>query len=134
MTIEELTFGEIANCRIVAKKEEYTKNVTVTWEQVAHREIAKALKGEPSLVALKDLDESTDNIGKYIYLEFANGDCRRVFLVDSSDEVNPDANVISTSSPVGKHLKFAKVGELIQVNDTILRVVDITRKHLSLTN
>ena len=134
MKIEELTFEEIANCRILAKKEEFTKNTTVTWEQVAHREIAKALKGESSLVSLKDSDESTDNIGKYVYLEFANGDCRRVYLVDSSDEVNADANVISTNSPVGKHLKYAKVNELIQVNDTILRVVDITRKQLALTN
>ncbi len=134
MDINQLTFEEIANCRITAKHESFMSNRLVTWQEVASREIAKALKGSNSLVTIKDYDESTDNIGKYIYLEFSNGDCKRVLLKESLDSVNVDFNVISTNSPVGKHLKFAKIGELIQVNDTILRVVDITNTQLSTAN
>lgn len=134
MEISQLTFEEISNCRIVAQQESYLNNRLVTWQEVANREIANALKGSLSLVKLKDYDDTTDNIGKYIYLEFSNGDCKRVLLKDSLDSVNDDFNVISTSSPVGKHLKYAKVDELIQVNDTILRVVDITKTQLSTTN
>jgi hypothetical protein len=134
MEISQLTFEEISNCRIVAKQESYQNNRLVTWQEVANREIANALKGSLSLVSLKDYDDTADNIGKYIYLEFSNGDCKRVLLKDSLDSVNDDFNVISTSSPVGKHLKYAKVDELIQVNDTILRVVDITKTQLSTTN
>ena len=134
MEISQLTFEEISNCRIVAKQESYQNNRLVTWQEVANREIANALKGSLSLVSLKDYDDTADNIGKYIYLEFSNGDCKRVLLKESLDSVNDDFNVISTSSPVGKHLKYAKVDELIQVNDTILRVVDITKTQLSTTN
>ncbi len=134
MDINQLTFEEISNCRIVAKRESFMENRLVTWQEVANREIAKAFRGTSSLVSLKDYDESTDNIGKYIYLEFSNGDCKRVLLKESLDSINVDFNVISTNSPVGKHLKYAKIGELIQVNDTILRVVDITRTNLSTTN
>ena len=134
MDINQLTFEEISNCRIIAKRESFMENRLVTWQEVANREIAKAFRGTSSLVSLKDYDESTDNIGKYIYLEFSNGDCKRVLLKESLDSINVDFNVISTNSPVGKHLKYAKLGELIQVNDTILRVVDITRTNLSTTN
>ncbi len=134
MDINQLTFEEISNCRIVAKRESFMENRLVTWQEVANREIAKAFRGTSSLVSLKDYDESTDNIGKYIYLEFSNGDCKRVLLKESLDSINVDFNVISTNSPVGKHLKYAKIGELIQVNDTILRVVDITKTNLSTTN
>jgi hypothetical protein len=106
----------------------------VTWQEVANREIAKALSGKSGLVSIKDYDESTDNIGKYIFLEFSDGDYKRVLLQESLNSINPNSNVISTNSPVGKHLKYAKVNELIQVNGTILRVVDITKTSLDATN
>ena len=134
MNINELTFGEISNCRIQAKLEAYHLGRIVTWQEVANREIANALKGLNSLVSIKDYDESTDNIGKYIYLEFSDGNCMRVLLKESLDSINKDFNVISTNSPVGKHLKYAKIDELIQVNDTILRVVDITKTSLLASN
>lgn len=134
MNINELTFGEISNCRIQAKLESFTLGRVVTWQEVANREVAKALKGQQSLVSIKDYDESGDNIGKYIYLEFADGNCKRVLLKESLDSINEDLNVISTNSPVGKHLKYAKIDELIQVNDTIIRVVDITKTSLNASN
>jgi transcription elongation GreA/GreB family factor len=134
MNINELTFGEISNCRIQAKLESHNLSRIVTWQEVANREIANALKGLNSLVSIKDYDESTDNIGKYIYLEFSDGNCKRVLLKESLDSINEDYSVISTNSPVGKHLKYAKIDELIQVNDTILRVVDITKTSLATSN
>lgn len=134
MNINELTFGEISNCRIQAKLESHNLSRIVTWQEVANREIANALQGLNSLVSIKDYDESTDNIGKYIYLEFSNGNCKRVLLKESLDSINEDYSVISTNSPVGKHLKYAKIDELIQVNDTILRVVDITKTSLATSN
>ena len=134
MNLNELTFQEVANCRIQAKIESYSLGRMVTWQEVANREIANALSGKSGLVTIKDYDESTDNIGKYIFLEFSDGNCKRVLLKESLDLINESLNVISTNSPVGKHLKYAKVNELIQVNGTILRVVDITKASLDTTN
>lgn len=134
MNINELTFREISNCRIQAKLEAFSLGRIVTWQEVASREIKNAFKGLNSLVSIKDYDESTDNIGKYIYLEFSNGDCKRVLLKESLEAFNEDFSVISTNSPVGKHLKFAKINELIQVNDTILRVIDIAKESLTAYN
>lgn len=134
MNLNELTFQEVANCRIQAKIESYSLGRMVTWQEVANREIANALSGKSSLVTIKDYDDSTDNIGKYIFLEFSDGNCKRVLLKESLDLINESLNVISTNSPVGKHLKYAKVNELIQVNGTILRVVDITKASLDTTN
>jgi hypothetical protein len=134
MNLNELTFQEVANCRIQAKIESYSLGRMVTWQEVANREIANALSGKSGLVSIKDYDESTDNIGKYIFLEFSDGNCKRVLLKESLDLINESLNVISTNSPVGKHLKYAKVNELIQVNGTILRVVDITKASLDTTN
>ena len=134
MNLNELTFQEVSNCRIQSKIESYSLGRVVTWQEVANREIAKALSGESGLVSIKDYDESTDNIGKYIFLEFSDGDYKRVLLQESLNSINPNSNVISTNSPVGKHLKYAKVNELIQVNGTILRVVDITKTSLDATN
>jgi DNA replicative helicase MCM subunit Mcm2 (Cdc46/Mcm family) len=134
MNLNELTFQEVSNCRIQSKIESYTLGRVVTWQEVANREIAKALSGKIGLVSIKDYDESTDNIGKYIFLEFSDGDYKRVLLQESLDSINANLNVISTNSPVGKHLKYAKVNELIQVNGTILRVVDITKTSLDATN
>jgi DNA replicative helicase MCM subunit Mcm2 (Cdc46/Mcm family) len=134
MNLNELTFQEVSNCRIQSKIESYSLGRVVTWQEVANREIAKALSGKIGLVSIKDYDESTDNIGKYIFLEFSDGDYKRVLLQESLDSINANLNVISTNSPVGKHLKYAKVNELIQVNGTILRVVDITKTSLDATN
>jgi len=134
MNLNELTFNEIANCRIQAKIESFIIGRVVTWQEVANREIANALKGNSGLVSIKDDEESTDNIGKYIYLEFSDGDCKRVLLKESLDFVNANHSEISTNSPVGKHLKYAKMNELIQVNGTILRVVDIRKASLEATN
>ena len=134
MNLNELTFREVTNCRIQAKIESYSLGRVVTWQEVANREIANALSGKSGLVSIKDYDESTDNIGKYIFLEFSDGDYKRVLLQESLDSINANLNVISTNSPVGKHLKYAKVNELIQVNGTILRVVDITKTSLDATN
>ena len=134
MNLNELTFQEVSNCRIQSKIESYSLGRVVTWQEVANREIAKALSGKSGLVSIKDYDESTDNIGKYIFLEFSDGAYTRVLLQESLNSINPNSNVISTNSPVGKHLKYAKVNELIQVNGTILRVVDITKTSLDATN
>jgi hypothetical protein len=134
MNLNELTFQEVANCRIQAKIESYSLGRMVTWQEVANREIANALSGKSGLVSIKDYDESTDNIGKYIFLEFSDGNCKRVLLKESLDLINESLNVISTNSPVGKHLKYAKINELIQVNGTILRVIDITKASLDTTN
>jgi hypothetical protein len=134
MNIDELDFREVLNCRIKAKIESFSLGRTVTWQEVANREIANALSGKDSLVSINDIDESTDNIGKYIFLEFSDGDCKRVLLKESLDLVNESLNVISTNSPVGKHLKYAKINELIQVNGTILRVIDIAKASLETTN
>lgn len=133
MNLNELTFEEISNCRIQAKIESYSLGRVVTWQEVANREIANALSGKSGLVSIKDSDESTDNVGKYIFLELSDGDCKRVLLKESLDLINTNLNVISTNSPVGKHLKYAKINELIQVNTTILRVVDITKASLDAT-
>jgi hypothetical protein len=94
MNLNELAFEEISNCRIQAKIESYSLGRVVTWQEVANREIANALSGKSGLVSIKGYDESTDNVGKYIFLEFSDGDCKRVLLKESLDLINTKGRVV----------------------------------------
>ena len=126
MTIKDLTFNELANCRILARKESHETGRVVTFQEVAEREISKHIQGKPSFIYTRE-SETQDNIGKYMYLEFDNGDCKRVHLVESSDQINPDMNVISTSSPMGRLIKFAKKNDIYLLGKTLIRIVDIAQ-------
>lgn len=126
MTIKDLTYNELANCRILARKESYTSGRLVTFQEVAEREISKHLQGKPSFIYARE-SETNDNVGKYLYLEFENGDCKRVHLVESSEQINPDANIISTSSPIGRRVKHANKNDIFQLGKTLIRIVDITQ-------
>ena len=129
MTINDLTFNELANCRILARKESYLSGRNVTFQEVAERELAKHLQGKPTFIYARET-ENNDNVGKYIYLEFESGDCKRLKLVDSSSRINPDANIISTASPIGKLVKHAKKNDIYQFNRTLIRVVDISQAEM----
>lgn len=132
MEIKDLTFEELANCRIIARKESSICNRPVSFHEVALREINKYLQGVSSVIHPR-VNPDTDNIGKFIYLEFENGDCKRVKLVESSSSVNPDINIISTSSPIGNLIKNAKKNDIYIFNKTHIRVVDICKSEISAT-
>lgn len=124
MTIKDLTYNELANCRIIARKESVLTGRVVTFQEVAEREISKLFQGIPTFIYSRE-SENRDNVDKHLYLEFDNGDCKRVRLVESSEQINPDINIISTSSPLGRLIKFAKKNDIYQLGKTLIRVVDI---------
>lgn len=124
MTIKDLTFNELANCRIIARRESVETGRIVTFQEVAEREISKHIQGKPTFIYTRE-SENQDNTDKFLYLEFENGDCKRVRLVESSEQINPDMNIISTSSPLGRLVKHAKKNDMYQLGKTLIRVVDI---------
>lgn len=125
MNIKNLSFNELANCRILARKESLESGRLVTFQEVAEREISKYYQGKPSIVMHRS-SLSDDNIGKFIYIEFDNGDCKRIQLVESSNSINPDMSIISTSSPVGKLIKNCKKNQVFHFGKTMFRILDIT--------
>ena len=125
MNIKDLTYNELANCRILARKESHESGRLVTFQEVAEREIAKYYQGKSSIIMTRS-SLSTDNIGKSIYIAFDNGDCKMIQLVESSERINPDLSIISTSSPVGKLIKHGKVNDVYHIGKTKFRIVDIT--------
>lgn len=125
---------DLTNCRIQARIESKQTGKTVTCNEVLERELNKAKRNEQSLVsihyALDDFEPSVEtcNVGKTIIVEQENKNISRYTLVLNSNEINPDLNIVSTRSSIGKALRKAKVDEVVIVNDQLWRIIDIIDK------
>lgn len=127
---------DLTNCRIQARIESKQTGRTVTCNQVLQRELKKSKINQPSLVsihfAVKDEGNrnvlDNNNIGKTFIIEQENSNIIRYTLVLNSNEINPDLNIVSTRSSIGKALRNAKVDEVVIVHDQLWRIIDIIDK------
>jgi transcription elongation GreA/GreB family factor len=132
-----ISYFDLSNCRIQARIESKQTGKTVTYTEVLERELKKAKRNEPSLVSIhfpaKDSEENSPvlenyNIGKTIIVEQENNNISRFTLVLNSNEINPELNIVSTRSTIGKALRNAKVDDVVIVNDQLWRIIDIIDK------
>ena len=125
---------DLSNCRIQARLESMKTGKEVTYTEVLERELNKAKSNQKSLINIvyfapeqESVATSTSesNIGKTIIVEHENGNISRYSVVLNSNEVNPDLNIVSTRSNVGRGLKNAKVNEIVEINGHLWHIIDI---------
>jgi transcription elongation GreA/GreB family factor len=109
----------------------------ITYAEVLQRELNKAKRNEKSLVSIhfpvvekeqKPVELGNCNIGKVIIVEQENKNISRYSVVLNSNEVNPELNIVSTRSAIGKALRHANIDEIVVVNDQLWRIIDIIDK------
>jgi hypothetical protein len=130
-----ISYFDLSNCRIQARIESKQTGRTVSYSEVLERELAKAQRNEPSLVSIHFVlpsDEKSEpkicNIGKTIIVEQESKNISRYTLVQNSNDINPDLNIVSTRSTIGRALRYASVDEVVIVNDQLWRIIDIIDK------
>lgn len=125
---------DLTNCRIQARIESKQTGKTVTCNEVLERELNKAKRNEKSLVSIHYVIDAVEpsieicNVGKTIIVEQENKNISRYTLVLNSNEINPDLNIVSTRSSIGKALRKANVDDVVIVNDQLWRIIDIIDK------
>lgn len=133
-----ISYFDLSNCRIQARLESKQTGRIVTYNEVLERELNKAKRNEKSLVSIhfpaKENEEKPSllenfNIGKTIIVEQENKNISRFTLVLNSNEINPELNIVSTRSTIGKALRNAKVDDVVIVNDQLWRIIDIVDKN-----
>jgi len=131
-----ISYFDLSNCRIQARIESKQTGRTVSYSEVLKRELAKAQRNEPSLVSIhfalpsdeKLSEPKICNIGKTIIVELENNNIVRYTLVQNSNDINPDLNIVSTRSIIGRALRYASVDEVVIVNDQLWRIIDVIDK------
>lgn len=125
---------DLSNCRIQARLESKQTGKQITYSEVLERELDKAKKNQKSLINIvyfaPDEDETVvrndeSNVGKTIIVEHENNNICRYTLVSNSNEVNPDLNIISTRSNIGKALKLVKVDDVVEISGQLWHIIDI---------
>ena len=124
MTYKDLTFNELTNCRIIAKKESFLSGREVSFQEVAEREISKLHQGLPSIIYPRE-EETLDNVGKYIYLEFSDNEIVKVRLIESDKALSVNDNEMTTASPIGKLVRHAKKDDLVMVKSNRIKIINI---------
>ncbi|MEN9371053.1 MAG: hypothetical protein RLZZ64_128 [Bacteroidota bacterium] len=124
---------DLTNCRIQARIESYQTGREVSCSDIIERELSKAKRQEKSLINLvhftddesKPVRSNSSNIGKTIIVETEDGNICRYTVVLKSTDINPDNNVVSTRSNIGKALKTVAVDDVIDVNGEVWHIIDI---------
>lgn len=125
---------DLANCRIQARLESMRTGQEVTFTEVLERELNKAKRNEKSLINIvyfaPEQDESKvriddSNVGKTIIVKNEKNNIIRYTVVSNSNEINPDNNIVSTRSNIGKVLKNAKVDDVVEINGLLCQIIDI---------
>ena len=141
ITIDSLTAKDFERIRI--KKKRLDQDNLMDFGSFCQEEIRKYNLGLDSVIETKDAfteefiykapvsssdhDEPTSNIGKDIYVEFIYDQFKKFTLVASSEDpsFNPDNNIISVESDLGKKLEYAKQDEMIEFKDSIIDIIRI---------
>lgn len=125
---------DLSNCRIQARLESMKTGKEVTYTEVLERELNKAKNNQKSLINItyfapdaedKSTSPNESNIGKTIIVEHESGNISRYSVVLNSNEINPDLNIVSTRSNVGRGLKNAKINEIVEINGQLWHIIDI---------
>ena len=132
MYIKNLSYTEIQNLRIQSEIESYNKirnrttcNVTCVSRKPETSRQTKPLpvfiadhNPKPVKPSNVDMRIRLRNHDEYITYNF--------LLVKESTLVNPDKNIISIESPMGKILQYAKIGDDFTLNGAEYTVIDIS--------
>jgi len=102
----------------------------VTYTEVLERELNKAKNNQKSLIDIvyfvpEQEDKPISNIGKTIIVEQETGNISRYTVVLNSNEVNPDLNIVSTRSNIGRTLKTVKIDDIVEINSQLWHILDI---------
>lgn len=133
-----ISYFDLSNCRIQARIESMETGRKITYAEVLQRELNKAKRNEKSLVSIhfpvaemeqKPVELGNCNIGKVIIVEQENKNISRYSVVLNSNEINPELNIVSTRSTIGKALRYANIDEIVVVNDQLWRIIDIIDKN-----
>ena len=125
---------DLSNCRIQARLETMQTGRIVTYTEVLERELKKAKNNQKSLITVvyfapeqevKRVTYNDSNIGKTIIVEHESGNISRYTLVLNSNEINPELNIVSTRSSVGRVLKNVKIDDVVEINGQLWHITDI---------
>ena len=133
---------DLANCRIQARIESFQTGREITFNDILERELNKAKRNEKSLINVvhfaPEQDESKvrtgdGNIGKTIIIQHENNNISRFTVVANSNEINPDNNIVSTRSKIGRMLKNAMIDDVLEIDNQLWHVMDIIDSSQSAT-
>jgi len=131
MNIKTLSYTEIQNLRIEAEINSYNTGRDVCLYDV----VQSSYKPEPKRIAkplpvfiAKDIQPSKpNNVDMRIRLRnHTESFVCNYLLVKESTLVNPDRNIISVDSPIGRILKTASLGDSFSYNQIEYTVIDIS--------
>jgi hypothetical protein len=131
MNITNLTYTEIQNLAIQADIESFNTGKSITLLDVAsyapEAEKPRTTKPLPFFIeSVSNVPSLPNNINKRIRLrDHSNYAINNFLLVKESTLVNPDKNIISVESAIGKILKTAERGESFTCNGVDYTVIDI---------
>jgi len=125
-----ISYFDLSNCRIQARLESMKAGRVVTYTEVLERELNKAKNNQKSLIDIvyfvpEQEDKPISNIGKTIIVEQETGNISRYTVVLNSNEVNPDLNIVSTRSNIGRTLKTVKIDDIVEINSQLWHILDI---------
>ncbi len=152
ITFDDLTHEELTNCRIALRILNAKSGSETTYESFVRNEINNYNLGldslinrkpfVPQVVEVKPVEvkqpvkftesskiikptEAVSNIGKKIFIECENEQARIITLVDSDEYAMPEMGKITIESDLGKILKEARTGDLLDTPLGIIRIVEI---------
>ena len=131
MNISNLSYTEIQNLRILAeiKSFETGKNITMLEITGIQSNSTRIVTPKPLPFVVNQPTQKTarfGNVNKRIRLRNHNTNSTDNFiLVNEGDNVDPDLNIISTNSAIGKVLRFASIGDNFTVADVEYSIIDI---------
>jgi hypothetical protein len=125
-----ISYFDLSNCRIQARLESMKTGRVVTCTEVLERELNKAKNNQKSLIDIvyfvpEQDDKPVSNIGKTIIVEQETGNISRYTVVLNSNEVNPDLNIVSTRSNIGRILKTVNIDDIVEINGQLWHIMDI---------
>jgi hypothetical protein len=131
MNIKTLSYTEIQNLRIEAEIKSYNTGRAVSLFDVTQTnpkpEIHRTTKPLP-VYRVKDTEPfKPNNVDMRIRLRnHTESFVCNYLLVKESTLVNPDRNIISIDSPIGRILKTASLGDSFSYNEIDYTVIDIS--------
>ena len=134
MNIKTLSYTEIQNLRIEAQIQSYNTGRDISLYDV----VQSSNKPEPKRITKplpvfipKDIQPSKPNKPNNVDMRIRLRNHTESFvcsylLVKESTLVNPDRNIISIDSPIGRILKTASLGDSFSYNEIDYTVIDIS--------
>lgn len=160
ISFDDLTHEELTNCRIALRILNAKSGFETTYESFVNNEINNYNLGLNSIISRKPYVqqlievnpveikqpkkftesskiikpiEPVSNIGKKIFIECENEQARIITLVDSDEYAMPEMGKITIESDLGKVLKDARTGDLLDTPLGIIRIVEIVNTLASIS-